>query len=127
MNPTYSKTQTEEGVVQDLAELLGARGHLLDRLKAVKLPEEDARLVVLAGRPIGVIRRNPYRMCSWYAKRSLPFSSIQNASLSLVGTLVEAAHTGGPDAVRVLLGQARKEAILLGARLQAIELEEAEV
>ena len=124
MNPTQN--QTETGVVQDLAELLGMRTQLLAKVSTVKLADADKRLVLFGGEPVGIIRRQSGKMLWFSSKRFWPYYSINDAALSLVGNLYKAKIEGGMPAVRKLLAGARKEAIQLGARLQALELEEAE-
>ncbi|HEC61796.1 MAG TPA: hypothetical protein ENI27_06020 [bacterium] len=101
----------------ELEELLGLRARLQANIKTRRLSSVDQRMVLFAGQPVGIIQRRPGSMCWFSTARTLPFYSIADAAISLVGEVFHAGANGGREAVEELLQNAKEAAAKVSARL----------
>ena len=101
----------------ELEELLGLRTRLLANIKTRRLSSVDHRMVLFAGQPVGIIQRRPGTMYWFSTTRTLPFYSIADAAVSLVGEVFQAKEIGGQEAVEELVANAKRAAGQLESKL----------
>lgn len=97
---------------EEFQQLFGQRQALLAKIKCRRLAHSGQRLVVFLGVPLGVVQR---RGMTWVSPNDwLPFYSLADASISVIGWTWHSWEEEGSEGVRRQIAAVREQAAWLG-------------